>query len=367
MPHCKKQMISFFLTTKCNLRCIYCYNADEREKVVEKTLPFNIAAAGIDYYYATQMSRHIRFYGPGEPTCEPELMKAITEYAKEKDSHTTVELQTNGAFSPQVREWILNNTDVVWVSFDGPPDIHNKNRPMHGGQPSSPVIEENVRWLIEHGGKTGPTIGVRVTITDNNVERQIEMVDYFGSLGVQYIWTDPVFQSVGNRPTCNGKSLIDLDKYVEQFMEAHHYAEKQSVFYGSFLTCNFDGETKVHCRACTPAPHLTPDGYLSACDMVLLGDQANHMECFIFGKWDKDTKCFILDEQKIHALQNRTVDTLPHCNTCEAMLYCGGYCLGEVVNETGMLEGQKPYVCSAIRKLFHQLGVCKTPYRYLHP
>lgn len=27
MPHINKQMASFFLTTKCNLRCVYCYNA----------------------------------------------------------------------------------------------------------------------------------------------------------------------------------------------------------------------------------------------------------------------------------------------------------------------------------------------------
>jgi MoaA/NifB/PqqE/SkfB family radical SAM enzyme len=27
MPHCNKQMISFFLTTRCNLRCVYCYNS----------------------------------------------------------------------------------------------------------------------------------------------------------------------------------------------------------------------------------------------------------------------------------------------------------------------------------------------------
>lgn len=34
MPHCNKKMISFFLTTKCNLCCRYCYNAKETHYLI---------------------------------------------------------------------------------------------------------------------------------------------------------------------------------------------------------------------------------------------------------------------------------------------------------------------------------------------
>jgi len=51
MPHVNKQMISFFLTSKCNLRCVYCYNSKERAQFEEKTLSFDIAKAGIDYFF----------------------------------------------------------------------------------------------------------------------------------------------------------------------------------------------------------------------------------------------------------------------------------------------------------------------------
>ena len=67
MPHSNKKMISFFLTTKCNLCCRYCYNAKERNCIVEQTLNFEIAKNGIDWYFNNNPSRHIRFYGPGEP------------------------------------------------------------------------------------------------------------------------------------------------------------------------------------------------------------------------------------------------------------------------------------------------------------
>ena len=45
-------------------------------------------------------------------------------------------------------------------------------------------------------------VGARVTITDANVNRQIEMVDYFYNLGIRYVWTNPLFYSVGKIPVC---------------------------------------------------------------------------------------------------------------------------------------------------------------------
>lgn len=372
MPHSKKQMISFFLTTKCNLNCIYCYNKEERKHIKEKTLPLEIAQAGIDYFFQNNQSRHIRFYGPGEPTQEFRLMQQITSYARKKDEHITVELQTNGVFGKAVREWILANGNIVWMSFDGPPDIQNFNRPIGGEYPSAPIIEENVKWLINNTGSNNLMVGARVTMTDKNIMRQREMVDYFKGLGITHIWTNPLFPAVGKIPVCNDEEKLqsysfDMDQYLDFYLDAYHYAKGIGVFYGSFLTCNFDGKADIHCRACTPVPHLTPDGFVSACDMVVLGEEAYHMDCFIYGKWIEETKSFEFNQKKIEALRERTSTKMKHCKNCPAKLHCGGYCLGEVVNETGKLCGQKEVACNAIRRLLKEIGTEGKPYEYLHP
>jgi len=215
-------------------------------------------------------------------------------------------------------------------------------------------------------------VGVRVTLTDKNIDRQKEMVDYFYDLGIRYVWTDPLFPAVGTIPVLMDEKKLkeysfDMDKYVDNFIDAYHYAKIKGLFYGSFLACNFDGETNIHCRSCSPVPHLTPDGYVSACDMVLLGEQAHHMDCFVYGKWNPNISTFDFNQQKISALQNRCIENMPHCSQCKARFQCGGYCLGEVVNETGNLYGQKPKVCKAICRLFDELGKATTPYEYLHP
>jgi len=373
MPHVNKQMISFFLTTKCNLRCVYCYNVKERESHQEKTLPLKIAKAGINHFFKNNSSRHIRFYGPGEPTQEFHLMENITNYARDIAEGTlSVEIQTNGVFDHNVRSWLLDNVNILWISFDGEPDIQNSNRPIKGGLPSSPIIEDNVKWLNSNSSDRKLMIGARVTMTNNNIFRQNELIDYFFNLGIKHIWTDPVFPGVDKVPKNLGKAKkincsFDIDSYIEKFIEAHRYAERFNVFYGSFLACNFDGETIYHCRACTPVPHLTPDGYVSACDLVTFGEEANHMDCFVYGKYDDATDSFIFDSKKIQTLRNRNINNMSHCLKCEARLHCGGYCLGEVTNETGDMYGQKTKTCKAIRRLFKELGKSNSPYKFLHP
>lgn len=383
MPHCNKKMLSFFLTTKCNLCCKYCYNAKERNEIEEQTIPLEVAYAAVDWYFETNESRHIRFYGPGEPTQEFEKMKLITEYAKKHyngDERVTVEIQTNGVFTEEIRNWILDNMNIVWMSFDGMKDVQNYNRPLnpiytelYGGRTSADILEDNVRWLISNKEQRNLMVGARVTITDKNISKQRKMIDYFYDLGIRYVWTNPLFYSVGKIPVCEDEKKknaynFDMDAYIENYLDAYRYAQSKGLFWGSFLTINFDGKSSYHCRCCTPqnAPHITPDGYVSACDMVVLGAEPYHMNLFIVGKWNKKQKCFDFYSEKILALNKRKSTLIKHCQKCSAKLHCGGYCLGEIVNETGKLDGQNMIKCNAIRKLFKELGECDA-YKYLHP
>lgn len=383
MPHSSKKMLSFFLTTKCNLCCRYCYNAKERNSIIEQTIPIEVAKAAIDWYFANNDSRHIRFYGPGEPTQEFEKMKIITKYAKAHKNggdRVTVEIQTNGVFTDEIKKWLLENTNIIWMSFDGMKDIQNYNRPLNpkysilfNGKTSAEILEENVQWLIQNKQNRNLMVGARVTITDLNMKKQKDMVDYFSNLGIQYIWTNPLFYSVGKKPVCNDEQKkasysFDMESYVYNYLEAYEYAKNKGVFWGSFLTVNFDGESPYHCRCCIPkeAPHITPDGYISACDMVVLGEEAYHMNLFIVGKWNSTEKQFEFYEDKIQKLNERKSTNINHCKSCRAKLHCGGCCLGETVNEFGKLDGQNKNKCAAVRKLFSTLGEC-APYPYLHP
>ena len=387
MPHCNKQMLSFFLTTMCNLCCIYCYNAKERNKLKEQTIPLDVAKAAVDWYFEHNESRHIRFYGPGEPTQAFGRLKEIVAYAKSHPNggdRVTVEIQTNGVFTEEVRDYALNNFNIMWMSFDGMPDIQNHNRPLNpkfkqifGGRTSAQVLEDNVKWLNDNKGNRNLMVGARCTITNENLDKQIEMIDYFSSLGIKYVWTDPLFQSVGQKPVCEDPIKLasysfNMDGYVDNYIDAYRYAKDKGIFWGSFLAVNFDGESPYHCRACTPlkAPHITTDAHVSACDMALNGSNPYHMSPFIVGKWNGNTKTFDWDYDKIKALNERKSTNMDHCKGCPAQKHCGGYCPGETTNNTGNPNGKNPKpICTAVRRLWDVLGaeLSKKRYEYFHP
>ncbi len=71
------------------------------------------------------------------------------------------------------------------------------------------------------------------------------------------------------------------------------------MFNGSILTCNFNDLVNKHCRACLPVPHLTTDGFLSACYMALFGKDKNHMLSLIYGERDEINKTINYKDDKI--------------------------------------------------------------------
>lgn len=360
MSHAKKEMLSFFVTTKCNLDCEYCYT--NKKKHGHQSIPLKFAKLGIDSYLEKGGKRHLRFFGAGEPTVEFNLLRDIHDYAANKrDSGLSFEIQTNGVFSEEVRSWLSGNVDIIWISMDGPPDIQDTYRKTVKKEPTSQTIEENVKYLIRNG--KGIT-GIRVTITSLNINRQAEMIEYFSALGVKHIWSDPIFPSVGED---NALEEIDTMEYAKNFLDCQDLARRLGVFYGSILTCNFDEKTHYNCRACLPVPHLTTDGYVSACDMALFGSKPNHMSVFIYGVWNREKNQIIYDEDKIEILRSRRTENMELCRDCEAKYNCAGYCLGEVVNETKSLFGQKTKVCEPIRFLHRNMAINKGRYEFLHP
>ena len=361
MGHARKRMLSFFLTTSCNLDCSYCYTHNDSHS--GQTIDPEFAKAGIDHFLRAGVPPHLRFFGPGEPTSQFDLMCSLIDYAKESfpQFKFTLEIQTNGVFSRRVRDYLADQFDYVWVSCDGRPEMQDVHRRNRGGHPSSPMLERNVRYLTEFG--KGVT-GIRTTITNANVYEQDKMLRYFRSLGVTIVWADPLFAAIGDPP-----ETVDLDPmlFATEFLKSQSTADQLGITYGSILTANFDEDVIYQCRACLPMPHLTTDGYVSACDMALFGMDADHMDVFIYGWWDPSNREIVFNNDKISALRSRSVDNLVDCKTCPALKQCAGFCLGEVVNESRSLFGTKPRTCEAIRYLHAHRGSFNTNYLHLHP
>lgn len=364
MVHCKKTQLSIFLTTKCNLQCIYCFASEKKDHSIPSTINIKFVKRGILDFFKSYKSREIRFFGIGEPTTVFLEMKKIREWVfKITNGNCKFELQTNGYFSQNIGKWIAKNIDIVWISCDGSPEVQNFYRPTLRGQPTSDVVEKNIRSLA-----SSPIVfGCRATIGLKNIGKQKKMIEYFDSLGVKAVMSDPIFAPIkNNKNNFIGTEKIDLLEYAKQFLKARKYAEKKNIFYGSILTVNFDERTEFFCRACIPYPHLTTDGFVTCCDMAYTGNDPNMKE-LVYGKYISKKNRIIYNKSAINRIQSRKASNMPNCQKCDILYNCAGACLGEAVNETGNMFGIKPEVCQAIKYLARHMPLNNGLYSYLHP
>ena len=333
------------------MACKYCYGA---RKADYRTLDINFAKCAIDEYIATDKIDKIRFFADGEPTTEMGLMQQILEYSRSFNPKVRCEIQTNGFFSLETASWLAQNMDEIWVSMDLLPDTHDMFRVTKNGQPTSPIIERNLRYLRDLPSKRA-MVGVRSTITNYNIDRQAEGIDYLDTLGIKYIWVDPIFVPV-NDVEEKVFEPIDLMHFARTFIDAREHGKQIGTFYESNFTTNFDGCTSYNCRSCLPMPHLTMDGYVSACEMCTSGTDAGHMDVFVYGKYDAQNNKIVYDQKKIAKLRTRELKNMRECQDCIAKEHCAGFCLGETQNEMHDLFTIKGAVCEPIRYLYARIG-----------
>ena len=368
MAHVRKQIITLYLTTRCNLKCSYCYTY--RSKAIKKehqTLDFNFAKKGIDDFFRDYPSRHIRFYSIGEPTLEFELMKNITEYARNKAGEKLViELQTNGMFSDEIATWISKNVNILWISCDGPPKIHNLQRPTLNNGTSSMQVERRLKYF---NNINNMQVGVRTTLTTPMITKQMDVLNYFKNIGIKYINVHPACCSVEDKAY---KTMFEWDpiEFASHFLDTHIKAKKYDIFYNCFYIVNFDEETRHACRACVPYPQLTTDGYVACCDYGQFGPEYSPgiFQQLIYGKYIPEKNIIEYDEDKIHKIRSRCVENLIKgpCLGCDYIRHCAGGCLGEALNETGNMMGIHKKNCIITKYLAKKMDLNKELHPVIH-
>jgi uncharacterized protein len=367
MPHEQKRQVSIIINNKCNLNCVYCY-AKESQKSGYKNIDIDFAKVGISDYFS-KGNHQIRFFSLGEPTLDFSIIVELYNYAKKiAGDNLIAEIQTNGVMTEDKAHWLGQHINNIWISWDGPPYFQNAFRKTLNNKETSNIIEHNAKIMLKYkddNHKNG-FVGARVTITGKSIKRQQEIIRYFKERNITVIYSDPVFIPVGDSRLSEIVGEIDLIDYCKSYITAFNYAKSNNVFYGSFYMINFDDKCNSHCRACLPTPHLTLDGYVSCCDMAL-DSKINHMSQLIYGYWNVDSKNIVYDNDRIKYIQTRRVENIPECKHCDISNYCGGYCIGEVLNETKSFYGVLNDRCKAIRFLADGLKAGNVYIPVLHP
>jgi uncharacterized protein len=113
-----------WLTTACNLRCIYCYRGEQPSM----SMPLAVAQTALRLAGASGLPFHVQLAG-GEPTLEPGTIEAIAKAVRGAGWPATLAIQTNGTLLDAGLIAICRRYGVdINVSIDGPPAVQEKLR-----------------------------------------------------------------------------------------------------------------------------------------------------------------------------------------------------------------------------------------------
>jgi len=363
MAQSKKKQIAFCMTNKCNLNCSYCYTSSAKDINGYNFIDVDFALSLL-HDYLPNSNFGVRFYAVGEPTINIDGIKKIAECAESLKPDVEFEIQTNGFFSNETAEWISDFCSTVWLSIDGPSDIHDLQRPTKSGDGSLERIIESVK-IIQKNKKT--KVGGRATITSLNLYRLRDIIDFYKELNLDFGYSKPAFKPQGIELTPKGTSIdvVGLEEYSKKYVDAYYYGMEKDFFFGSFLTVNFDSKCDRFCRSANALPYATLDGYVSSCDESYYFTE--EMKSLFIGKYDQEKQIIEYWNDQIEKLKSRTIHNTPECKTCQVRDNCGGQCLAASIFENRDMFSVRSDVCKAVKFLAEKLPLNNKPFPCFFP
>ncbi|MBN2067362.1 MAG: radical SAM protein [Candidatus Diapherotrites archaeon] len=173
-------------TNRCSQSCLYCYSNSQGISSKKKGLDMSpeTARKTIDFIWQTPSNGFVVEFQGGEPLANFPAIQEMVGYAKSKRPKKKVHwrLVSNLTLMDNDIASFLkkNNITDVCTSLDGPKELHDANRPMHGSS-----YEKAVYWINALRSDFGfKQIGALCTVTRKSLPFAKQIVDEYLKLGL---------------------------------------------------------------------------------------------------------------------------------------------------------------------------------------
>lgn len=246
----------------CQLACAYCFSRPARRAWPRVSLAAVRLAATRVAANCRAAARPMTYvcHGGGEPMLDRPLVAAALAVVEEVAAAHGLALfryvATNGVLSPAAAHWLAAHFDLVGLSCDGPPAVHDRQRPTaRGGAPSSPFVARTAALLRD----AGRPFHVRVTVTPDSCADLPRVADYVShTLRPAEIHVEPAYGP--------GSGWDERPDAVDAFAAAFHAGRSAAAGIPWRTSLVRPGELHAgYCDTLRDVLHLLPDDSLSGC------------------------------------------------------------------------------------------------------
>lgn len=334
----------------CNLRCKYCF-ADTGEFHGHRSImSFEVGKKAIDFVINNSGNRkniEIDYFG-GEPLMNFEVVKQITEYAKEQgkihNKNFRFTITTNGILlNDEIKQYINENMSNVVLSLDGTKETNDRVRFRVDKSGSYDAIVP--KFVDLANSRNQMDYYTRGTFTAYNLDFAKDVL-HLADLGFKQTSVEPVVAPYSEDyalreehiPTVFEQYDILAKEYIKRRREGNGF----NFFH--FMVDLEQGPCVIKRLSGCGSGHeylaVTPEGDIYPCHQFVGNTK------FLMGNVFDGT---ISEEIKM-MFEDSNVYTKPECSECFAKFYCSGGCPANAYNFNNDIN--KPYklACEFERK-----------------
>ncbi len=334
----------------CNLKCQYCFAGEGEYHGRRALMSFEVGKKALDFLVANSGNRvnlEVDFFG-GEPLMNWQVVKDLVSYGrsleKTHNKKFRFTLTTNGVLlNDEILEFVNREMANLVLSIDGRREVHDRMRPMAGGQGSYDLILPKLIKAAESRNQTN--YYVRGTFTRYNKDFAADIL-HLADLGFKQISVEPVVAPKDEPYALREEDIPELleeyDKLAAEMIKRHKEGKDFNFFH---FMIDLEGGPCVYkrlsgCGSGTEYLAVTPWGDFYPCHQFVGNED------FLMGNVDDGiVRTDIRDEFK-----ECNVYSKEKCRNCFAKFYCSGGCAANSYNFHGNIHDAYDIGCELQKK-----------------
>lgn len=338
--------VYFSNTERCNLSCVYCYNAESRKRFGRhrEEMTTTETTQALDNLWNFGAST-VAFCG-GEPMCRSDLFE-VAQYSKDKGFR--IALVTNGTLiTENLAQIVAELFDLVWVSLDS--HIKEEHEALRG-KGSFDRTMGAVRMLAKHNPKR---LVVNSVVCNVNVQSMPETHKFFmEEIGVgqhrmgAFLPSKDVVRDKNDNPI---ESVLFNDKYHRFIIDAGLKLELGGDELPPLTIDKHNGliikqaPRRNQCGFSNGDIHMVSNGDIYPCVMM-------YKKEFRAGNiLDEGIEKIYRDSEVMKKCREATVDSIKECSQCFVKYVCAGGCRGTAYDMYGDIGAYHKDLCPLLKK-----------------
>lgn len=339
-PHASCLTLWLHLTTRCNLRCVYCYaprgETDMSPEVGRAAVDGALRSARTHGFPALKIK-----YAGGEPTLNLPTLRAVHEYARRRAAEAGLELRevvlTNGtALTSALLRWLRDEEIRLSISLDGIGPAHDGQRASESGIGSFARIAGGIERALALGLRPH----LSVTVTARNVDQLAEVVAFALDRGLPFNLN--LVRPAPGRPDLTpepARLIAALQSVIRNLQSTT--SSLQSAICNLLDRCDLSAPHRYPCGAGHSYLVVGPQGDVAHCHMEL--------ERTVGTVWDEDPLGAVRD-----GFHNPPVEEKEGCRECPWRYICAGGCPLLARRQRGIPTAPSSY-CAVYRAILPEL------------